>query len=158
MNYFKTLFRWPGNKKFSSNFATGVVFFLSLLLVSLNARAADTSPPTPPGGLRITDLACRSVNLFWTASTDDVGVAFYDIYRDGQLLTTVNGNALNAALTLTPGANWGLYVNARDAVGNVSQASATLQTQVPQCQVDTQAPTTPTNLKGTVTGTSAALT
>jgi glucose/arabinose dehydrogenase len=134
------------------------VFLLPLLFVSLPAKAADTSPPTPPSGLRITDLACRSVNLFWTASTDDVGVAFYDIYRDGQLLTTVNGNVLTASLTLVPGANWGLYVNARDTAGNVSQASASLQTQVPQCQVDTQAPTTPTNLKGTVTGTSTALT
>jgi glucose/arabinose dehydrogenase len=123
-----------------------------------SARGADMSPPSTPTGLRLTDLACRSANLFWNASSDDVGVAFYDIYRDGQLLTTVNGNVLTAALILVPGANWGIYVNARDAAGNVSQASTSLQTQVPQCQEDTQAPTTPANLQGSVTGTSAALT
>ncbi len=156
MNFFKTLLRWLSSSVYQLMMSS--VFLLSLLFASLPAKAADTTPPTPPSGLRITDLACRSVNLFWTASTDDIGVAFYDIYRDGQLLTTVNGNVLTASLALTPGANWGLYVNARDAAGNVSQASTSLQTQVPQCQVDTQAPTTPTNLKGTVTGTSTALT
>lgn len=138
--------------------AIGSIATLALLLAAPPAQAADVSPPTTPTGARITDLLCRSVNLLWNASTDDVGVAFYDIYRDGQLLTTVNGNVLTAALTLVPGANWGIYVNARDAAGNVSQASNVVQTQVPQCQVDTQAPTTPANLQGTVTGTSAALT
>jgi glucose/arabinose dehydrogenase len=138
--------------------STAAFMLLLLTLHALPARAADTSPPTTPSGVRLTDLACRSANLFWNASSDDVGVAFYDIYRDGQLLTTVNGNVLTAALTLVPGANWGIYVNARDAAGNVSQASTSLQTQVPQCQVDTQAPTTPGNLQGSVTGTSAALT
>jgi glucose/arabinose dehydrogenase len=155
---FKTLFRWQSNRNMLTHLVTSAIFLLPFFFVSIPAHAADTSPPTPPGGLRVTDLACRSANLFWTASTDDIGIAFYDVYHDGQLITTVNGNVLTATLTLVPGVNWGLYVNARDAAGNVSQASATLPTQVPQCQVDTQAPTAPTDLKGTVTGTSAALT
>src|SRR5262249_59867404 len=52
---------------------------------------------------------------------------------------------------------WGLYVNARDAAGNVSQASATVPITPPPCQVDNQPPTAPGNLKGTVSGTSVAL-
>ncbi len=118
----------------------------------------DTEPPTPPSGLAIADLACRSAILSWAASSDNVGVAFYDVYHDGQKMTTVNGSTLSAALTLKPGAAWGLYVNARDAAGNVSQASATLPIQVPQCEIDTQAPTTPGNLQGSVAGTAATLT
>ena len=117
----------------------------------------DTQPPTAPGGLKLSALACTSATLSWSASTDNVGVSNYDIYHDGQLLTTVGGSTLTSVLTLTPGASWGLYVNARDAAGNVSQASATLSVKVPQCSVDTQAPTVPTALSGSVAGTTATL-
>jgi glucose/arabinose dehydrogenase len=117
----------------------------------------DKQAPTPPTGLAISALACRSAGLTWKASTDNVGVAYYDVYRDGQALGTVNGSALTAQLALTPGATWGIYVNARDAAGNVSQASTSLQVKVPQCQADTQAPSVPTQLRGTITGTTASL-
>ena len=118
---------------------------------------SDIAAPSVPGNLRIAGLACRSVNLSWSASTDNVGVAFYDVYHDGQQMTTVDGSVLSAQLTLSPGAKWGLYVNARDAAGNVSQASSTLPIDVPQCSVDTQAPTSPTGLAGTVSGTTTNL-
>ncbi|HEX8614634.1 MAG TPA: PQQ-dependent sugar dehydrogenase [Telluria sp.] len=118
---------------------------------------ADTQAPTPPSGLAISALACRSATLAWKASTDNVGIAYYDIYRDGQALGTVNASTLTAQLVLTPGATWGVYVNARDAAGNVSQASASLQVKVPQCQADNQPPSVPTELRGTVAGTTATL-
>ena len=117
----------------------------------------DTQAPTPPSGLAISALACRSATLTWKASTDNVGIAYYDIYRDGQALGTVNASTLTAQLTLTPGAKWGVYVNARDAAGNVSQASTSLPLTVPQCQADTQAPSVPTNLRGSISGTTATL-
>ncbi|MRV70820.1 glucose dehydrogenase [Duganella sp. FT92W] len=117
----------------------------------------DTQAPTPPSGLAISALTCRSATLTWKAATDNVGVAYYDIYRDGQALGTVNASTLTAQLTLTPGASWGLYVNARDGAGNVSQASTTLPLKVPQCETDTQAPSVPTGLRGSVSGTTATL-
>jgi glucose/arabinose dehydrogenase len=118
---------------------------------------ADTQAPTAPTGLKTANLACRSVNLSWGASSDNVGVAFYDIYHDGQLITSVSGSTVSTSVPLTPGVNWGLYVNGRDAAGNVSQASTTLTVAVPQCVADTQSPTTPTGLKGSASGTSASL-
>ncbi len=51
--------------------------------------------------------------------------------------------------TVAPGATWGLYVNARDAAGNASQASPTVTITVPQCQADTQPPTSPTGVTAT---------
>ncbi|MEU4397075.1 PQQ-dependent sugar dehydrogenase [Micromonospora orduensis] len=120
--------------------------------------AADTTPPTPPTNLRSTRTTCQSVTLAWSASRDNVGVAFYDIYHDGQLVTAVSGTTLTATLTAVQGSTWGWYVNARDAAGNVSQASATLTITPPFCQRDTQRPTTPTNLAATVNGTDVTLT
>lgn len=119
--------------------------------------SSDTQAPSPPTGLAISALACRSAVLTWKASKDNVGVAWYDIYRDGQSLGTVNGSTLTAQLVLTPGASWGVYVNARDAAGNVSQASASLRVNVPQCQADTQAPSVPSQLRGAIAGTTATL-
>ncbi|WP_432901436.1 PQQ-dependent sugar dehydrogenase [Micromonospora matsumotoense] len=120
--------------------------------------AADTRPPTAPSYLRSSRLTCQSVTLTWAASRDDVGVAYYDIYHDGQLVTSVAGSTLTATLTVAQGVTWGWYVNARDAAGNVSQASATLSVTPPFCQSDTQRPTTPTNLAGTANGTDVTLT
>ncbi|NUT51794.1 MAG: glucose dehydrogenase [Saccharothrix sp.] len=117
----------------------------------------DTSPPSAPANPRASNLTCTGVTFSWSSSADDVGVAFYDVYHDGQLMTSVPGTALSAALTVVPGATWGLYVNARDAAGNVSQASATVTITVPQCQADTEAPTTPADVTATASGTSVAV-
>ncbi|WP_431894421.1 PQQ-dependent sugar dehydrogenase [Micromonospora haikouensis] len=120
--------------------------------------AADTRPPTPPTNLRSSRLTCQSVTLTWSAARDDVGVTSYDVYHDGQLVTSVGGSTLTATLTVAQGVTWGWYVNARDAAGNVSQASATLTVTPPFCQVDTSRPSTPTNLAATANGTDVRLT
>jgi glucose/arabinose dehydrogenase len=124
---------------------------------AVSAADADTTPPTAPAGPHTSDLTCTGVTFSWSASSDDVGVAFYDIYHDGQLMTSVPGTALSAQLTAVPGATWGLYVNARDAAGNVSQASPTVTVSVPQCQADTEPPSTPTGVTATASGTTVTV-
>ncbi|MBO4269269.1 PQQ-dependent sugar dehydrogenase [Microbispora triticiradicis] len=119
--------------------------------------SVDTQPPTVPGNPRVSGLVCDSVTFAWSASTDNVGVAFYDVYHDGQLMKSVSGTTLSTTLTVVPGSTWGLYVNARDAAGNVSQASATVTITPPQCQSDTQAPTAPSQLTGSASGTTVTL-
>ncbi|ADJ45691.1 glucose dehydrogenase [Amycolatopsis mediterranei S699] len=118
---------------------------------------ADTTPPTAPADPRTANLTCTGVTFSWSAASDDVGVAFYDVYHDGQLMTSVPGTALSAELTVVPGATWGLYVNARDAAGNVSQASPTVPLSVPQCEADTEPPTTPTGVTATASGTTVTV-
>ncbi|MBD8057632.1 lectin [Cellulomonas sp. JH27-2] len=122
------------------------------------ALRADSQPPSVPGGPRVSDLTCSSVTFAWNASSDDVGVAFYDVYHDGQLMRSVGGSTLSTSLTVVAGVTWGLYVNARDAAGNVSQASSTVSITPPECQTDTRAPTTPTGLAATASGTTVTLT
>ena len=41
----------------------------------------DTTPPTQPTNLRATSATTTSVTIAWNASTDNVGVAGYDIFR-----------------------------------------------------------------------------
>nr|WP_239071502.1 PQQ-dependent sugar dehydrogenase [Amycolatopsis sp. SID8362] len=72
-------------------------------------------------------------------------------------MTSVPGTALSAELTVVPGATWGLYVNARDAAGNVSQASPTVPVTVPQCQADTEPPSTPAGVTATASGTTVTV-
>jgi glucose/arabinose dehydrogenase len=117
----------------------------------------DTVAPSVPGNPRVSGLLCDSVTFAWNASTDNVGVAFYDVYHDGQLMKSVSGSTLSTSLTVVGGVTWGLYVNARDAAGNVSQASATVPITPPQCQVDTTPPSAPTNLAGSASGTTVTL-
>ncbi len=117
----------------------------------------DTTPPSVPGNPRTSNLACDSVTFAWDASTDNAGVVAYDIYHDGQFIKSVDARTLSTTLTVVAQVTWGLYVNARDAAGNVSQASDTVNVTPPACQVDSDPPTAPANLTGSVVSTTVTL-
>jgi glucose/arabinose dehydrogenase len=119
--------------------------------------STDGGAPTPPTNLTVSDLRCNSATLSWSASRDDTAVAFYDIYHDGQMMKSVAGNVLSTSVTLVPGVTWGIYVNARDALGNVSQASATATVSVPFCEDDREPPTSPAQLTARAVGTTINL-
>ncbi|MFC0097855.1 proprotein convertase P-domain-containing protein [Micromonospora marina] len=85
----------------------------------------DTQAPSVPGNLRTTGVTSTSVSLAWNASTDNVGVTGYDVYRGATLATSTAGTT--ATLTgLTPATSYQITVRARDAAGNVSAASGSL--------------------------------
>ena len=134
-----------------------VLLLAPVLVGALVPAAADTTPPTAPAELRVDALTCDSVSLSWSAATDDVGVAAYDLYHDGQLVRSVPGTATSATLPVVGGASWGWYVNARDEAGNVSQAGPTVPVTPPFCAADDEAPTAPTGLTGTASGTTVVL-
>jgi len=85
----------------------------------------DTTAPTVPAGLRSTGTTSSSVSLAWTASTDNVGVTGYDVFRDGALATTVTGASATVA-GLTASTAYSFTVAARDAAGNSSARSAAI--------------------------------
>ena len=67
------------------------------------------------------------MTLDWTAATDNVGVANYNIYVGGVFNTQV-GNVLSYDLTgLTANTSYSIYITALDAAGNESAASNTVQ-------------------------------
>ncbi|MFD9563323.1 glycosyl hydrolase family 18 protein [Streptomyces sp. NPDC059994] len=89
--------------------------------------ASDPTPPTAPTGLRSTGRTSTSVSLAWNASSDNVGVAAYDVYRDGVLSQTLSAATPTATVAgLTPATTYTFTVKARDAADNASPASAPL--------------------------------
>ncbi|WP_187434521.1 DUF4832 domain-containing protein [Paenibacillus methanolicus] len=87
--------------------------------------SADTQAPSVPGNVAVSGKTSSSVSLTWSASTDNVGVTGYDIYRGGVWA----GSASSAAFTdtgLNPSTTYGYSVRAKDAAGNVSGASGSV--------------------------------
>jgi len=83
----------------------------------------DTTPPTTPSGVSATAVSATKINVSWSASTDNVAVAGYRLYRDGVLLAAV-GNVTTAQDTgLAPGTTHTYNVDAVDAAGNASGKS-----------------------------------
>ena len=109
---------------------------------------ADTQAPTAPSNLSLTASAPTALTIQWTASTDNVGVALYTVYRNG--LQIGKSNAATFSDTgLTANTTYVYTVTAADASGNVSLPSAPFSATTPVN--DSQAPTAPTNLTLVVT-------
>ncbi len=88
---------------------------------------ADTQAPTDPSNLSASNITQTTLTLCWTASTDNIGVDKYNIYKDGALYGYVDGTANCANLSgLTPGATYDFYVTAVDAASNESGQSNTI--------------------------------
>src|SRR2546430_4613756 len=102
---------------------------------------SDTSAPSTPAGLAASNLTQTSITLSWSASSDNIAVSGYTVYRNGGSVATtgttgytVSGLACNTPYTLA--------VDAYDAAGNHSgQASITATTTA--CS-DSSPPSTPT--------------
>lgn len=85
----------------------------------------DTQAPTVPGGLTSTGKTSTTASLSWTASTDNVGVNGYDVYQGGSKVAT-SGTTSATVTGLTPSTAYAFTVRARDAAGNTSAASNTV--------------------------------
>jgi hypothetical protein len=98
-------------------------------LASSGGGTSDTTPPSAPGSLAATAVSSSQINLVWNASTDNVGVLDYDVFR------STNGSSFSplASTTGTTFSDTGLtasttywyQVKANDAAGNASAASNT---------------------------------
>ncbi|MEV0638349.1 cellulase family glycosylhydrolase [Streptomyces sp. NPDC050619] len=89
----------------------------------------DTQAPTTPGTPTASEVTATSVTLGWSAATDNVGVAGYDVVRvSGTSETKVAASTTNSATVtgLTADTAYTLAVYARDAAGNRSARSATV--------------------------------
>ncbi len=83
----------------------------------------DGTAPSVPAGLTATAISVSQINLSWTASTDNVAVTGYRVFRDSvqiatSTLTTYSDTGLTHSTT------YSYTVAAFDAAGNVSAQSA----------------------------------
>jgi len=109
--------------------AAGNVGTSSAVSVTVS-NAGDTQPPAAPSGLAAAQSGKRKINLTWTASTDNVGVTGYQVWRAtsaggpfSQIATTTVTTYLNSGLS--SGTTYFYYVTATDAASNISAASNT---------------------------------
>lgn len=115
----------------------------------------DTAAPTKPANVAAAVVSTTQINVSWRASTDNVGVKNYDLYRakgtaEATKIATLTGLTYGDS-GLASGTEYSYYVIARDAAGNSSTASdkarATTKTLPPVAQ-------RPGVLRGTVKSTS----
>jgi parallel beta-helix repeat protein len=119
--------------------------YLEISIYGTNANNAssipvDTTPPTQPSSLSV--KTCKTlISITWTASTDNVGVATYIIYRDGQEVGRTEATRF-VDINLAADCQYKYTVKACDHMGNESPASNALTAQTVYgatlCYVDAQ--------------------
>ncbi|MBC8883787.1 fibronectin type III domain-containing protein [Flavobacterium piscinae] len=93
--------------------------------VNLVVGTTDTTAPSAPTNLIASGTTQTTTNLSWNASTDNVGVTGYDVYSGTTLLGTVA--TTTAGITgLTASTTYTFSVRAKDAAGNISSSSNTV--------------------------------
>jgi chitodextrinase len=134
-------------KRLKNVFVTaGTTLAAALIITSASlAFAADTTPPSTPTGLSASAVSLSQINLSWTASTDDVGVAGYGVFRNGLQVGTTTAISYSDS-GLAAGTSYSYAVDAFDAAGNLSTQSASVSTSTLS---DTTAPSVPTSLVAT---------
>jgi hypothetical protein len=85
--------------------------------------AGDTAAPSAPTGLTA-KLVRGKVMLSWGASTDNIGIAGYKVWRNNGVIAQTT-NTLYTDYSVTAGQNYTYFVTAFDAAGNSSAGSNT---------------------------------
>ncbi|MDR3643036.1 MAG: fibronectin type III domain-containing protein [Candidatus Doudnabacteria bacterium] len=105
--------------------------------------AADVTPPSTPTNLIASTTSSTAINLTWTASTDNVAVAGYQVFRCSgtactptvQVATSTTNSFANSGLAAST--TYVYRLKAYDAAGNISGFSptATATTAAPPAPV-----------------------
>lgn len=122
--------------------AAGNLSAYSAIVTATAPTVTDTTPPSVPDGLTASGTSISRIDLSWTASTDDVGVAGYQIFRDGtQIATSTTTSYQDSGLAVSTAYSYA--VSAYDAAGNESARTPSVSART---QDDTTPPTVPTDL------------
>ena len=120
-------------------------FPVEALPLETDLAAPDLAAPSPPTALRALPSTEDEIVLAWEGASDDIGVAGYEIVRDGAVLDrTPYPVYLDASLA--PGAVHAYAVVAIDASGNRSAPSAVASAS-PLAAPDAEPPPPPVNLR-----------
>ena len=108
----------------ADSYLTGVAAFKTTTYTtppppSSSPPPSDTTPPSVPTNLSASVVSSSQINLSWTASTDNVGVAGYQVFRNGSQIAATSATSY-ADFGLSPSTTYSYTVAAYDAAGNVS--------------------------------------
>lgn len=97
---------------------------------TLPPQPTDTQAPSVPSALKATITSAKAISLSWLASTDNIGVEAYDVYRAVGAATPVKVASVNEPLfhdgNLAASTTYSYSVVARDAAGNQSAKSTAI--------------------------------
>jgi chitodextrinase len=86
----------------------------------------DTEAPSAPTNLAGSAISSSEINLVWTASTDNIGVVGYYIYRNGLKVGSTSGTSYTDNYLL-PNTTYTYQVTAFDQANNESNKSNSIQ-------------------------------
>ena len=147
-------FYMPGTSKFNTLVITkpmtsyvfvnnsGIAVSAELVYNELIEEFVDTESPAKVTGLSVSDLRTTSVSLTWNASSDNIGVMGYEVYRNSKKIYTTSALSFTDS-GLEPETKYIYEIYAFDECRNYSAASVAVAVTT---RPDTEAPTTPQNL------------
>ena len=94
--------------------------------LEIRVYPSDTEDPTAPTSLVASNITDETIDLDWTAATDNVAVTGYNLYIDGVLDSDLGNVTSHTVTGLTPSTEYDFNVTAYDAIGNESVGSNTV--------------------------------
>jgi hypothetical protein len=86
---------------------------------------ANEEPPRAPGSFTVTAASHTRIDLTWDTGSDNLGVAGYEVRRDGTVIASLGAAVTSLSDTgLSPSTVYAYEVTALDAAGNVSEPAA----------------------------------
>ena len=135
--------RISGNRSFQGTIDEVKIYNRALSATEVqndfNSQPVDTMQPSTPANLQATASYNTSMDLSWNASTDNVGVTGYRVYRDGIQVADVSSTTYQDT-GLTKDTTYIYSVSAYDAAGNESSQSTPLVS-------NTKSPERPTGMR-----------
>jgi chitodextrinase len=125
----------------------GTYWVMQLAAFKADPGVADTAPPSVPTNVSASAVSASQINLSWTASTDNVGVTGYRVFRGGTQIGTTSLPSYQDT-GLAGGTSYSYAISAYDAAGNVSAQSTAAGATTP-APADGTPPTAPANLTAT---------
>ena len=123
---------------------TNHIFFdVSNTNFTITAGSTDTIAPTAPT-LSASGTTQTTTDLSWSGATDNVAVTGYDVLRNGVVIGSTTTATTFAVTGLTASTAYTFNVRAKDAAGNVSVNSNTVNVTTLAPVADTTPPTAPT--------------
>jgi len=116
------------------------MWVMHMVAFKAGGSSTDSSSPTTPTNLTATAQSSSQINLSWTASTDNVGVTGYKVFRNGAQVGTAP-NTSYSDTGLTQNTTYAYTVAAVDAAGNTSSQSAVASATTLILPADTTPPT-----------------